>query len=249
MLETRHLHAGYDARTVLRDVSLTFERGTLTAVIGLNGCGKSTLLKTLLGILPTKSGEVVLDGTPLTTLKPTAVARKLAYLSQGGAIPAMTVGQLVLHGRFAHLHYPRRYRESDRTAAKAAMAQLGITELADAPLSTLSGGTRQKAYLAMALASEADYFLLDEPATYLDVPHQLDLMHRLTALKHDGKGIVAVMHDLPMALTFADRVVLIDNGTIIADDTPESLCATGILDTTFGVTIKHTDNTYHLHLK
>lgn len=237
MIELKTVSAGYGRNAVLKDVSVSFEKGRLTSVIGVNGCGKSTLLKTVLGMLPS-SGGITIDGSKLGDLTRNEIARKIAYLAQGKNTPDMTVEQLVLHGRFPHLSYPRRYSKQDHEIAFAAMEQVGIGELAAKPLHTLSGGMRQNAYIAMALAQGTDYVLLDEPTTYLDISHQLELMKQLRTLADNGKGIVAVMHDLPMALTFSDRVVLLHDGRILSDDTPEGVCRQKTIDRVFRVAVK-----------
>ena len=165
MIEIKNLSAGYGSKTVLGGVNAKFETGKLTSIVGVNGCGKSTLLKSILGILPPSDGEILLDGVPLTEMSRNAIAKRVAYLSQGMAVPDMTVGQLVIHGRFPYLSYPRRYSTADREIAREAMDAVGISELADSPLSSLSGGMRQNAYIAMALAQDTDHILLDEPTT------------------------------------------------------------------------------------
>ena len=242
MLELKSVSAGYGKHRVLQDLSVTFEKGRLTGIIGVNGCGKSTLLKTILGILPIMDGEISLDGAPLGSLSPKETARKLAYLSQDKLIPDMTVGQLVLHGRFPHLSYPRRYSKQDRDIAQAAMERTGISHLADEPMQTLSGGMRQTAYIAMALAQGTDYILLDEPTTHLDISHQLELMALLRNLADRGKGIVAVMHDLPLAFTVCHEILFLD-----AEEarlcTPRELIGDPRLEEVFGVSLDYLEDT------
>lgn len=209
---------------MLNDVSAFFEKGKLTSIIGVNGCGKSTLLKAILGILPLSGGEITVDGENLLTMSRNEIAKKIAYLSQGKNTPDMTVMQMVLHGRFPYLSYPRRYTGRDREIAYSAMGQVGILDFAEKPLFMLSGGMRQNAYIAMALAQDTDYILLDEPTTYLDIAHQLELMRLLKQLSENGKGIVTVMHDLPLAFDFSDTLTVMSNGGIIAFGTPSELC-------------------------
>ena len=237
MIELNAVSAGYGKHTVLKDVSVAFETGKLTSIIGINGCGKSTLLKVILGMLPS-SGEITIDGSKLGNMTRNEIARKIAYLAQGKNTPDMTVEQLVLHGRFPHLNYPRRYTKQDRAIAFSAMEQVGIAELAPSRLYTLSGGMRQNAYIAMALAQGTDYVLLDEPTTYLDIFHQLELMKTLRTLADSGKGVIAVMHDLPMALTFSDKIVLLHDGSVISNDTPERVCRQKTIDRVFGVSVR-----------
>lgn len=247
MIELKKVSAGYGSHTVLRDVSVSFEKGTLTGIIGVNGCGKSTLLKTVLGAIPIRSGSIALEGTPLEQISRKAIAQKIAYLSQGKSTPDMTVEQLVLHGRFPHLNYPRRYTQRDYDLAFAAMERTGIAEYAKTPLHALSGGMGQAAYIAMALAQGTEYILLDEPTTYLDIGHQLEIMRLLRALADSGKAVVAVMHDLPMAFTFSDRIVLLNNGQVVSNDQPQRVCKDKTLAQVFGVSVTRSEeeNAYH----
>ena len=237
MIELSHISTGYGIKIILHDVSVAFEMGKLTSIIGANGCGKSTLLKTILGILPSKSGNVTIDGARLKEMSRNDIARRIAYLSQEKNTPDMTVEQLVLHGRFPHLSYPRRYTDKDRVIAVGVMEQMGIVEYAHKPLYSLSGGMKQNSYIAMALAQETDYILLDEPTTYLDIAHQLELMKILRSLADSGKGIVAVMHDLPMAFTFSDKIILINDGRIVDDERPEKIYERNVIDKVFGIAL------------
>ena len=237
MIELSHISTGYGIKIILNDVSVAFEKGKLTSIIGANGCGKSTLLKTILGILPSKSGNITIDGARLKEMSRNDIARRIAYLSQEKNTPDMTVEQLVLHGRFPHLSYPRRYTDKDRVIAVGVMEQMGIVEYAHKPLYSLSGGMKQNSYIAMALAQETDYILLDEPTTYLDIAHQLELMKILRSLSDSGKGIVAVMHDLPMAFTFSDKIILINDGRIVDDERPEKIYERNVIDKVFGIAL------------
>ena len=243
MIELKGITAGYGTHIVLTDVTATFEKGTVTGIIGVNGCGKSTLLKTILGILPS-DGEISIDGRSLGDMSRKEIAQKAAYLSQGKTTPDMTVAQLVLHGRVPHLNYPRHYTPQDHAIARRAMEQMGVADLAAAPLCTLSGGMRQNVYIAMALAQDTDYILLDEPTTYLDISHQLELMQVLRKLASSGKGIVAVMHDLPMAFTYCDRILLLDGGKVLAQGTPQDV--RGYVEQVFGIGL---ESGQHYHYK
>lgn len=238
MLEIKNVTAGYGKQPVLSGVSAAFEKGRLTSIIGVNGCGKSTLLKVMLGILPLTDGAVEIDGAELSALKRNEIAQRVAYLSQGKNTPDMTVMQMVLHGRFPYLGYPRRYTSRDREIAFAAMERMGISDLAEKPLYSLSGGMRQNAYIAMALAQDTEYILLDEPTTYLDIAHQLELMQILRELANSGKGIVAVMHDLPLAFDFSDTLAVINKGTLSIQATPSEISESCVVEDIFGVKIR-----------
>ncbi|MDD7289244.1 MAG: ABC transporter ATP-binding protein, partial [Clostridiales bacterium] len=152
MLELSHVFCQYAGREVLRDVTLSFPPGQVLGLVGPNGSGKSTLLKTALGIQPKSGGTITLDGVPLEQLRPKEIARQVSYLPQFRSVPDITAWRLVLHGRFPHLGYPRRYRQADYDAVSRALEAAGALPLADRFLGTLSGGQRQKVYLAMALA-------------------------------------------------------------------------------------------------
>lgn len=245
MIELKKVTAGYPSKTVLSEISLSVPKGKLISVIGKNGSGKSTLLKTVIGIINAKSGEMLVDGE--SELSRQSMAKKVSYLAQGKSVSDMTVEQLVLHGRFPHLSYPRRYSKKDREISSAALRQMGIADIAGTPLSALSGGMRQKAYIAMALAQDTDYILLDEPTTYLDISNQVELMKILRSLADRGKGIVAVMHDLPLAFGFSDRIAVIKDAKIAAFDTPQKICDSGIVQEVFGIDLQYSpaEKSYH----
>lgn len=246
MLELKNVSAGYGRKTVLDNVNLSFEKGKLTGIIGVNGCGKSTLLKTIPGILPLSCGEIFIDGVFAQSMTKTEIAKKISYLAQNKNTPDMTVEQMVLHGRFPHLSYPRRYKDTDREIVRKSMDMVGISHLKDVPLCQLSGGMRQTAFIAMALAQDTDYILLDEPTTYLDICHQLQLMELLKKLARNGKGIITVMHDLPLAFDFSDTITAINNGTVIISETPDKISASPLIKEIFGVNIKiNSDNKFY----
>ena len=176
MIELKNLSAGYGGQDVVHDISLPFTPGRILALLGPNGCGKSTLLRTALGLNPKSGGEVLMDGTPLDALSPRERALKAAYLSQSRPTPNIIARRMVLHGRFPYLSYPRRYHREDHEMVKRALDWVGAADLASRPLPELSGGQRQKVYLAMALAQDTAAILMDEPTTYLDVACQLEVM-------------------------------------------------------------------------
>ena len=203
MIELKNLRAGYPGRPVLEGIDLEFRPGEVLAILGPNGCGKSTLLRTANGLLPRDGGEVLVDGVPLEELSAKEVAKKVAYLPQSRTTPNITAGRMVLHGRFPYLSYPRRYRREDHEMVKRALEWAGAAELAPRPLAELSGGQRQKVYLAMALAQDTETILMDEPTTYLDVGCQLEVMALARRLAEEGRAVVMVLHDLTLALRLA----------------------------------------------
>lgn len=235
MVEIQNLSAGYGKGDVLQQISLTFPAGQVTAIVGPNGCGKSTLLKSLIGLVPSVSGAILVDGVETSTLTTQELARKIAYLPQNKRSPDMTAGQLVLHGRFPYLSYPRRYREEDRQAARAAMEALGIWDDRNTPLPQLSGGTQQKCYIAMALAQQSPTILMDEPLSFLDISHQLRLLELSQELATQGKAPVLVLHDLGLALRYAHRIVVMEAGRIRQIGTPEEILEKGTLDEVFHI--------------
>ena len=227
---------------MLQGLELSLRAGELTVIIGPNGCGKSTLLRSLIGLTPNITGKITLDGTDLTGLPPARLARCVAYLPQNKRAPDMTAEQLVLHGRFPYLHYPRRYRQEDWDIARQTMVRMGIAHLADTSLPQLSGGTQQKCYIAMALCQDSPVILMDEPLSFLDISHQLDLMALTRELARQGKTMVLVLHDLALALQWADRLILMDKGTVRQTGTPEALVSGGQLEAVFGVEIHRWDS-------
>jgi len=243
MLEIKKLSSGYEGKKVLRNVALTIPEKKLISVIGPNGAGKSTFLKTLAGIVPKTEGESLIDGKEISAFSGKELAREISYLVQGRNIPDMTVKQLVLHGRFPYLDYPRRYKEADREMAYSVMDRMKITPLAERMLRTLSGGERQKAYLAMALTQDTKYILLDEPTTYLDIKGQISLMKMLKGISAE-KTVVSVSHDLLLAFNFSDYIVIINDGGADFFDTPENLASKEILHNIFGIRLKNVDGVF-----
>ena len=219
MIQLEHISAGYGGPLVVQDVSLDLKAGEVLVLLGPNGCGKSTLLKVIAGLQPPAGGQVL--------------AQKVTYLPQSRSVPNITAYRMVLHGRFPYLSYPRRYRPEDHAAARRALEQADAWELARLPVQTLSGGQRQKVYLAMALAQNTQTILMDEPTTYLDIQHQLDLMAFSQALAREGRAVVLVLHDLCLALRFAHRGAVLSEGRLLQTGTPEELFSSGILAETF----------------
>lgn len=234
-MELRQLRAGYGEHMVLDGVDLALRPGEVLALLGPNGSGKSTLIRAALGLLPLAGGQVLIDGADAAALSPRQRAQKAAYLPQTRPVPNITALRMVLHGRFPHLPYPRRFRQEDYAAAMAALEQADAACLARRPMPELSGGQRQRVYLAMALAQDAPTLFLDEPTAFLDVSHQLEVGRLAGQLARQGKAVVLVLHDLPLALSTADRLAVLDGGRLLAVDGPEALCADGILNSVFGI--------------
>ncbi|MBQ9991150.1 MAG: ABC transporter ATP-binding protein [Lachnospiraceae bacterium] len=238
MIRISNLSTAYGDRQILKDISLTLEAGKITVIVGPNGCGKSTLLKTLVKLNPISRGEIRIGENPIESLTAPGLARLVAYLPQNKRPPDISALKMVLHGRFAWLNYPRKYRKEDIQIAESALAWAGMEESGKEVVSRLSGGMQQKVYLAMALAQDTEMILLDEPTTYLDIGYQLRLMEMVVKLAEEGKGVVMVLHDLPQALKIAHKVVVMKEGRIAGQGSPGEVLESGILPEVFGVEIE-----------
>ena len=245
MIEVKNLSSSYGKKEVLKGIFASFEKGKITSVAGPNGCGKTTLLNSIMGIIPLKRNTVYVDGEDAFNLKGKPLARKISYLSQGKTVPDMTVEALVLHGRFPLTGFSGLYTNEDKNAAFSAMEKLDISHLAEKRISTLSGGMRQIVYLAMALCRDSDYIIMDEPTTYLDISNQAKLFSILKKLAESNKGIITVLHDLPFALNFSDSIVLMQEGKVSIQDTPENVYKSGIINDISGVEIKKSEDGYY----
>lgn len=235
MIEMKKMRSGYPGRPVLEDITLEFRPGEVLAVLGPNGCGKSTLLKTACGLLTPADGEILLDGVPMKDCSTKEIAQRVAYLPQSRSVPNITARRMVLHGRFPYLSYPRHYGEKDWEIVGQALNWVGAEDLAFETLPQLSGGQRQKIYLAMALAQGTQTVLMDEPTTYLDVSCQIEVMALSRRLAAEGKAIVLVLHDLCMALQYAHRIALFEEGRLLQVGLPEELYAGGKLEKSMGI--------------
>ncbi|MEO9322546.1 ABC transporter ATP-binding protein [Nocardioides sp. C4-1] len=222
VLAARSLDAGHGRRVVVPDLTWAVEPRTITALVGPNGSGKSTLLMTLARVLKPAGGSVLLDGEPIGSRSSVDVARRLAVLPQTAVVPTgATVREVVEQGRYPQLGPWAMLRRRDDGAMRRALELTGLGDHADRRLDTLSGGERQRAWIAMALAQETGVLLLDEPTTYLDVRHQVDLMRLVEHLRDDhGMTVVMVLHDLNQAARHADRIVALRDGRVVVDGPP-----------------------------
>ncbi len=237
MIELNHISAGYGKVSVLKDISLKIDSGRITTILGTNGCGKSTLLKTIVRLLSHTAGTITVEDIPIEQYSSADLAKKIAYLPQCKNIPEMTVLQMVLHGRFPHLSYPRIYQEQDIAIAEQSLKTLGIENVASRKLRELSGGMRQKAYIAMALAQNAPVILMDEPMTYLDIAGQLHLSETIRFLANHGQTMVLVLHDLPLALKISDKIAVLHDGHLLDSGTPEEILNHGSLEQAYKIKI------------
>ena len=244
MIRLENLSSGYGKKQILDNISLKINDSCITTVIGPNGSGKSTLLKSVVGLCNIYSGDIIIDEKNIKELSKSERAQKIAYLSQEKNIPETTVQHLVLQGRFPYLSFPRKYSVSDIEKTKTAMQKMNILEYADTSLYKLSGGIRQKVYIAMALCQEADALLFDEPATYLDIKQQFNINDILFELKKNGKSVVCVIHDIITALKISDKIVVMYNGKIEITGTPKEILESEIIPKVFGVEIYKLENEY-----
>ncbi|WP_084048772.1 ABC transporter ATP-binding protein [Deinococcus hopiensis] len=236
-LQTRALTLGYGPHTTLQDLNLSVAAGRITTLVGANGCGKSTLLRALSRLLAPSGGSVLLDGGDLHRLPAREVARKLAILPQGPTAPeGLTVEGLVWFGRHPHQGLLAARGGHDRERVAWALAQTGMTAFASRPLEALSGGQRQRAWIAMSLAQDTPVLLLDEPTTYLDLSHQLEVLHLVQRLNREqGKTVVMVLHDLNQAVRYSDELVAVANGRVYAQGDPAKLMTPELLRDVFGL--------------
>jgi iron complex transport system ATP-binding protein len=226
---------GYGERPVLSDVDLRVPEGETLALVGRNGCGKSTLLHLLAGTLRPDRGRVLLQGRDMAALSRRATARRVAVLHQTlPPVPGLTVRRLVRQGRFAHRGVLGMLNETEDGVTRGAIERAGVAHLADRALESLSGGERQRVRLALALAQDTPLLLLDEPTTYLDVRHQLEVLELVAGLGAD-LTVVMVLHDLDHAARYADRIVALHQGRVAAQGTPEEVVTPSVLREVFGV--------------
>lgn len=240
MLEFRNLHAGYDGVEKLHGLNAKIEAGRLVAVIGSNGCGKSTLLKCAAGLLKPMQGEVRIDGVNLRQLGEKARACQLSYMPQSRLAPEISVRALALHGRYPRLKWGQNPAKADLEIVDAAIAQVGLRACADRSVSSLSGGERQRAYLAMMLSQQTPILLLDEPTTYLDLSSQFALMQLLSKQRDENRCVLMVLHDLALALEYADEIWLMQDGKLIAAGSPEQIYASGKIQSAFEIAMHRT---------
>ena len=236
-LHAENLTLAYDRNVIIRELGVTIPAGKMTALVGPNGCGKSTLLRALARLLKPKGGAVYLDGEAIVTLSTKAVAKKLGILPQGPSAPeGLRVRELVAQGRYPHSGFLQGWSQEDEAALLRALTITRMTELADRPLESLSGGQKQRAWIAMTLAQETPILLLDEPTTFLDMAHQVEVLSLLDELNaREGRTIVMVLHDINQACRYAHHLIALKNGEIVNQGSPDEVIDEELLREVFGL--------------
>ncbi|GEE00813.1 iron-dicitrate ABC transporter ATP-binding protein [Gordonia spumicola] len=236
-LSADDIRLSYGDRVIVDGLDLDVPAGVITSIVGANGCGKSTLLRALSRLLKPESGRVLLDGEDISAKRSRDVARVLGLLPQSPVAPeGITVSDLVGRGRHPHQRAMARWTAHDYAAVAGALDATGIADLADRSVDELSGGQRQRVWIAMALAQETDILLLDEPTTFLDVAHQVEVLDLLTDLREArGTTIVMVLHDLNLAARYSDRLIAMRSGSIHAHGTPEEVVTADMVADVFGL--------------
>ena len=236
-LGARELTLGYGATTIVDGLTVDVAAGAVTAIVGPNACGKSTLLRGLARLMNPVAGQVILDGSDITRLRTKEVARKLGLLPQTSIAPeGITVADLVTRGRFPHQTMLRQFSRDDQQAVADAMAATGVTAIAGRPVDQLSGGQRQRVWIAMVLAQQTPLILLDEPTTFLDIAHQIELLDLFADLNAEqGRTVVAVLHDLNHACRFADQIIAMKAGSIVAQGNPAEIVTADLVEEVYGL--------------
>lgn len=237
MINTDNLSIGYDDKLIVENLNLKIKKGKITALVGANGSGKSTILKGMARLLKPKNGVVYLNGKAISEQKTSEIAKQLAVLPQNPTAPeGLTVAELVAYGRFPHQKGLGTLKKKDKEMIAWAVDITGMRKFANRAVDHLSGGQRQKAWIAMALAQDAEVMFLDEPTTFLDMAHQIEVLQLLEKLnKEEKRTIVMVVHDLNHASRFAEEVIAIKKGQIIHSGPPSKVMKCEVLETVFGV--------------
>ncbi|RXT05241.1 ABC transporter ATP-binding protein [Ammoniphilus sp. CFH 90114] len=236
-METKALTLAYEKEVIIDQLHLKIPKGKITVFIGSNGCGKSTLLRSLARLLKPQTGSIILDGNEISKLATKEIAKKLAILPQGPIAPeGLTVLQLVKQGRYPYQSWLKQWSEEDETMVYRALEATQMKSFAERPVDSLSGGQRQRAWIAMTLAQGTETILLDEPTTYLDLTHQIEILDLLFELNEkEQRTIVMVLHDLNLACRYAHHIVAIQNRSVFAQGKPEEVVNADMIQSVFGM--------------
>lgn len=241
MIELIDVSSGYNGLNKINNINIKINKGTITSIIGPNGCGKTTLLKAASGLLTPYSGKILLDGISINNIAKKEFAKSVSILPQTRNIPNIIVNSLVMHGRFPYLGFSRRLSRTDREKIEYAMELTGVVDFRNKNLQELSGGERQKVYIAMIVAQDTDIVFFDEPTTYLDINQQFQVMDLINNLNEMGKTIVLVLHDIVQALTHSHKICVMDKGEIKSYGSPEQILEEKVINEVFGVNCKRVD--------
>ncbi|MGX1674537.1 ABC transporter ATP-binding protein [Streptomyces sp. NPDC055400] len=236
-LSAENVTLGYDQRVIASELSVEIPDNSFTVIVGPNACGKSTLLRALSRMLKPSAGRVLLDGQAIQSMPAKKVARTLGLLPQSSIAPdGITVGDLVSRGRYPHQGLLRQWSSEDERIVRESMVSTGVAELADRFVDELSGGQRQRVWIAMALAQQTPLLLLDEPTTYLDIQHQIDVLDLCAELHEEqGRTLVAVLHDLNHAARYATHLIALRGGEVIAEGAPGDIVTADLVERLFGM--------------
>lgn len=233
-LEAQGVTLGYDRHIVSTDLHIAIPDGSFTAIIGPNACGKSTLLRAYARVLKPLAGSMVLDGADMATYPAKEVAKRLGLLPQSAIAPdGIRVADLVARGRFPYQGIIRQWTSDDSTAVKAALEATQITDLSGRLVDELSGGQRQRVWIAMLLAQQTNILLLDEPTTFLDISHQFELLELLRRFHRNGHTIITVLHDLNQAARYANHLIVMKEGQVVAEGDPSSIITADLVEDVF----------------
>lgn len=236
-ISTESLSLAYGDSLIIDDLDVQIPSGKITVFIGSNGCGKSTLLKAMARLLKPKQGSIILDGKDISLTDTKQIAKKMSILPQGPTAPQeLSVFQLVKLGRYPHQNWFNQWTREDEEQVWAALELTRLTEFAERAVESLSGGQRQRAWIAMTLAQDTELILLDEPTTYLDLNHQVEVLDILFELnRKQNRTIIMVLHDLNLAARYADHMVAVANQSVLASGTPDKIMTSGIIEEVFNM--------------
>ncbi len=235
-LRTQDVTLAYDGNVVARDLTVSIPPNGFTAIVGPNACGKSTLLRALVRVLKPRAGSVLLDGAEISSLPTKQVAQRVGLLPQSSTAPdGVTVADLVARGRHPYQRLLRQWSREDEQAVRNAMVQTGVETLAERLVDELSGGQRQRVWLATALAQSTPLLLLDEPTTFLDIAHQMEVLELCAELHRQGRTLVAVLHDLNQACRYATHLIAMREGAVVAEGRPSEIVTAELVEAVFGL--------------
>ena len=238
MIDIKNISFSYGRKEVLKDVNTQFNTGESAFIVGANGSGKSTFLSLIARLLTPNQGSISIDGENYKEFSSKGFAKKVSIMVQQRKIPDISVLEFVSYGRYPYRSFSNGFSKADERIVEDALLKTSTKEFAQMPLSSLSGGERQRVYIAMLLAQNTPYILLDEPTTFLDIQHSIEIMELLKKLRNDGKGIICVMHDIASALKYADRILILKDGALLLDSKADKASDSRELKDALGITCK-----------